>query len=92
MNQRIRELAHEAGLPTYNPEGIPTKLEKFAELIVRECISCVGSQADKAYLKKHFGLQVESDIIYPATDESWSVETQYKRKYNLAPGPEDIAN
>ena len=40
MNERIRELAHEAGLPTYNPEGIPTKLEKFAELIVRECIGC----------------------------------------------------
>ena len=38
MNERIRELAHEAGLPTYNPEGVPTKLEKFAELIVRECI------------------------------------------------------
>ena len=39
MNERIRKLAHEAGLPTYNPEGIPTKLEKFAELIVRECCS-----------------------------------------------------
>ena len=38
MNERIRELAREAGLPTYNPEGIPTKLEKSAELIVRECI------------------------------------------------------
>ena len=85
MNKRIQELAHEAGLPTYNPEGIPTKLEKFAELIVRECISSVGSHADKAYLKKHFGLPVESDIVYPATDESWSVETQYKRKYNIAP-------
>ena len=41
MNERIRELAHEAGLPTYNPEGIPTKLEKFAELIVRECIEVI---------------------------------------------------
>ena len=40
MNERIKELAHEAGLPTYNPDGIPTKLEKFAELIVRECIGC----------------------------------------------------
>jgi hypothetical protein len=38
MNERIRELAHVAGLPTYNPEGVPTKLEKFAELIVRECM------------------------------------------------------
>jgi hypothetical protein len=57
-------------------------------LIVKECISSVGSQADKSYLKKHFGLPVESDIIYPATDESWSVESQYKRKYNLAPNPD----
>lgn len=38
MNEKIRELAHEAGLPTYNPEGIPTKLEKFAEQIVQECV------------------------------------------------------
>jgi len=43
MNDRIKQLAHEAGLPTYNPEGIPTKLEKFAELIVRECLSIVDS-------------------------------------------------
>ena len=38
MNERIKELAREAGLLAYNPEGPPTKLEKFAELIVRECI------------------------------------------------------
>ena len=37
MNERIRELAREAGLLAYNPEGPPTKLEKFAELIVKEC-------------------------------------------------------
>ena len=37
MNERIKELAREAGLLAYNPEGPPTKLEKFAELIVREC-------------------------------------------------------
>jgi hypothetical protein len=42
MNELIKELAHEAGLPTYNPEGIPTKLEKFAELIVRECALTAG--------------------------------------------------
>jgi hypothetical protein len=38
MNPILRQIAHEAGLPTYNPEGIPTKLERFAELLVRECI------------------------------------------------------
>ena len=37
MNERIKELAREAGLLAYNPEGPPTKLEKFAELIVKEC-------------------------------------------------------
>jgi len=86
MNERIRQLAEQA--ETKEIDYYFFDREKFAELIVRECISCVGSQADKAYLKKHFGLQVESDIIYPATDESWSVETQYKRKYNIAPDPD----
>ncbi len=38
MNERIKQLANEAGLLVYNPNGFPTKLEKFAELIVRECI------------------------------------------------------
>ena len=59
MNERIRALAHEAGLPTYNPEGIPTKLEKFAELIVRECADicmemsakCAGLEGDGALAK-----------------------------------------
>jgi len=50
MNERIRELAREAGLPTYNPEGIPTKLEKFAELIVRECIR-IGQETSKDIFK-----------------------------------------
>ena len=88
MNHKIKELAKQAG---YEKDmfGIGhwdmPECQKFAELIVKECISCVGSQGDKVYLKKHFGLPVESDIVYPATDESWSVETQYKRKYNIAP-------
>lgn len=45
MNERIRELAHEAGLPTYNPDGIPTKLEKFAELIVANVLDEVAERA-----------------------------------------------
>ena len=56
MNERIRELAHEAGLPTYNPEGIPTKLEKFAELIVREC-SEFTDPVTRKLMMKHFGVE-----------------------------------
>jgi hypothetical protein len=37
VNPRIKELARESGLLVYNPNGVPTKLEKFAELIVKEC-------------------------------------------------------
>ena len=82
MNHKIKELAE---FHSINVDVMQAIYDDITLLIVKECISCVGSQADKAYLKKHFGLQVESDIIYPATDESWSVETQYKRKYNIAP-------
>ena len=57
MNERIHELAREAGLPTYNPEGIPTKLEKFAELIVRECARKVtGNEARNIF--EHFGVEL----------------------------------
>ena len=51
MNERIKELAHKAGLPTYNPEGIPTKLEKFAELIVQECAKVCRDQPNVYALK-----------------------------------------
>ena len=68
MNKRIQELAHEAGLPTYNPDGIPTKLEKFAELIVRECVEVCNSRVGNSDyntgrmhcasdLKEHFGVE-----------------------------------
>ena len=87
MNEQIKHFAEQArisvpaGLDTV--EWIERYNEIFAELIVKECISSVGSQADKAYLRKRFGLPVESDIVYPATEESWSVKSQYSREYNF---------
>ena len=44
MNARIKELARESGLLSYNPQGIPTKLEKFAEAIIKECMNQVEEQ------------------------------------------------
>ena len=38
MNERYRELAREAGLLVHNPEKMPTKLGKFAELMINDCI------------------------------------------------------
>ena len=64
MNERIKELAHEAGLPTYNPEGIPTKLEKFAQLIVKECmeinkqeLSFIAFETLMDRYNEHFGVK-----------------------------------
>lgn len=71
MNERYKELAREAGLLVYNPEGVPTKLEKFAELIVQECINVVYRQEripkeffypkpahqHELAIKSHFGIE-----------------------------------
>jgi hypothetical protein len=60
MNERIKELAREAELLVYNPNGVPTKLEKFAELIVRECAQKLendGMVEVAMEIKQHFGVK-----------------------------------
>ena len=55
MNERIRQLAEQAGYSKdFLAIGLPNNMEKFAELIVREC-------ADACYKHK----DVESFGIYP---------------------------
>jgi hypothetical protein len=62
MNERIKQLSNEAGLLVYNPNGVPTKLEKFAELIIRECADFVaagefGDPGMAHELIKYFGVE-----------------------------------
>ena len=38
MNERLKELMLEAGFPEWSNKTIGFELEKFAELIVKECI------------------------------------------------------
>jgi hypothetical protein len=69
MNERIKELAEQAGLEfgSYDRYGLFDE-EKFAELIVRECCNVVRDEVqfisdfDKAdvvvnEVKKHFGVE-----------------------------------
>jgi hypothetical protein len=49
MKERIKQLAEQAGMEDYPDRGINTlygdkEIEKFAELIVQECIDIVQSQ------------------------------------------------
>ena len=61
MNEKIREIALEAGGSTY-PEVNTTQLVKFAELIIRECaVVATHNQYQPHtaghYVLKHFGLK-----------------------------------
>lgn len=58
-------------------------MEKYGELIVRECSRMCGSQADQRNILSHFGLPVESNINYPSPEKTSSVQSQYKREYNI---------
>ena len=66
MNERIRELAEQANITIrghYDESGsTPLELEKFAQLIVRECANRIdywesrqGEHSDD--LLKHFGIK-----------------------------------
>ena len=75
MNERIKELAEQAGLRftqlMSNPmvpvvDGKETDLEKFAELIVRECAKAADEGLAQVtmkvewpsyHIKKHFGVE-----------------------------------
>ena len=73
MNERIKELAEQAGARYYNtntgPLLSPKDIEKFAELIVQECIDIISpytvrmSRPGEEYLhpiqeiRKNFGVE-----------------------------------
>ena len=63
MNDRIQQLAEQAGITSNNlSDGNMSHndLEKFAELIVRECIDYCGENLSKTVggaLKIHFGVE-----------------------------------
>ena len=65
MNERIKELAEQAGFNPYNYEGANAVLfKKFAELIVLECANVAdenyihrGSRTCGLAIRLHFGVE-----------------------------------
>jgi len=72
MNERIKELMFDAGLNSNYVEGFDSiyskQLEKFAELIVRECMEqlnisnvptsiSAGLNLGRVAIKEHFGVE-----------------------------------
>jgi hypothetical protein len=64
MNKQIKELAEQAGYPDYMTYGQDLVLERFADLIVRECIDTVSDCSVEyctrpqivSEIKQHFGV------------------------------------
>jgi hypothetical protein len=59
MNERIRLLAEQAGWDNHHSK-FDTRIEKFAELIVRECAEICLEANDHKNILTHFG--VEQDV------------------------------
>ena len=89
MNNRIKELMDQAGTDCSGKWMGTNHIEKFAELIIKECSSRCGSQADQRNILKSFGFEAESNIKYPAPERNWSINSQYKREYNLPKGEQN---
>ena len=89
MNERIEELRGQAlrwagenvNRNLYSDYEIHLKeYEKFAELIVRECINSLGSQTDQSNLRRKFGIAeptVEGIGSYYPPPDIRSAESQY---------------
>ena len=72
MNERIKQLAREAGFYA-NPDV--EKFEKFAELIVRECARlCEHESNDDEYDQYDMGQSVKAESIKTAIKEHFGVE------------------
>ena len=54
MNERIKQLSIEAGFPEWSNHAIEFELEKFAELIVQECVDVLN--------KRYMGDQNREDM------------------------------
>jgi hypothetical protein len=84
VNERIRECwlkaAREDSDETWDTQE--QFIERFAEIIINECVACCGSQADMRNIRKRFGLPVESNVKYPGP-EAIGHYSQYGREYNI---------
>jgi hypothetical protein len=69
MNERIKQLAKEAGFNPYNYEGGNSELfEKFTELLIKECSKAIESWKKEPFpfdedlavqlIHEHFGFEI----------------------------------
>ena len=88
MNERIKELAVEAGIISaeyngFDPTGLTKAQRKFAELIVKECINreeLLGAIARGWCSEKNSHKTMDPDLALAIFDE---VEQQIKQQFGV---------
>ena len=64
MNERITELAEQAGYSKdFLAIGLPNNMEKFAELIVKECARVVLEDPEKTGIRMYFDEKIAAYVI-----------------------------
>ena len=56
MNEEIKKLAEQAGLPTHIGWCYGKNIEHFYRLVGERCADLCGSQGDQKNIRRHFGL------------------------------------
>ena len=75
MNERIRELAKQSGLIQYDSDGKMVDAEKFAELIVKECVKfCEHESNDDEHDEYDMGMWVKAESIKTAIMEEFGIK------------------
>jgi hypothetical protein len=59
MSERFLEIAKQAKLKFPSETSLSPMEEKFAELIVRECIARCNDLESMKYIADHFGVKIE---------------------------------
>ena len=66
MNERIKELMEQAGLYDFVIEsmGINEEMEKFAELIIRDCMDVVDGYTKRRTFETHYDAVAQIEALF----------------------------
>jgi hypothetical protein len=86
MNERIRELAEQAGLE-YNFDPMTwLKYEKFAELVVEECADVLRAESERLYkLAEEEKDEVFASNFEICAEKCWDNEVAIKIHFGVKP-------
>ena len=74
MNERINQLAEQAGYPDYMTYGQDKVLERFAELIVRECVGVADDYVKDCTCDEHINCKHPQSAIGRKIREHFGVK------------------